>query len=271
MKRLLGCAFLFFAIAAPELRAQGLSASKLASPAGTPRPGSNATAPKPRAAASAAPKKKEEKEEKDPVKSMVGGNSLPKGEPITTEIFADEAFFDSPKHTGVFTGHVIVNDPRFNVQSDKLTIYMTEAAKPDPDAPPTPTPAPGEPTPSPTPAQTLDKAVAEGNVGVVRDRPGENGEPPTRSVGRSDMAIYTTSDGRVELRGTPRVQSGMNTHVATSPDTIMIIEQNGQLTTKGPSRTEIKQEPKAPSPTPTPAAPALTPAAKATPTAKTKP
>ena len=32
-------------------------------------------------------------------------------------------------------------------------------------------------------------------------------------------------------------------HVATSPDTVMIINQNSQLTTHGPSRTEIRQEP----------------------------
>jgi hypothetical protein len=90
----------------------------------------------------------------------------------------------------------------------------------------------------------LEKAVAEGNVGVVREQAGENGEPGTRSVGRSDMAIYTIGDGNVELRGSPRVQNGLNTHVATSPDTTMVITQNGQLTTKGPSRTEIRQEPK---------------------------
>jgi hypothetical protein len=38
------------------------------------------------------------------------------------------------------------------------------------------------------------------------------------------------------------VQQGMNTHVATSPNTVMILNQNGQLVTKGPSRTEIRQQ-----------------------------
>jgi hypothetical protein len=33
-------------------------------------------------------------------------------------------------------------------------------------------------------------------------------------------------------------------HVATSPDTVMIINQNSQLTTHGPSRTEIRQQSK---------------------------
>jgi hypothetical protein len=79
---------------------------------------------------------------------------------------------------------------------------------------------------------------------VVRDRPDPNGGPPTRAVGRSDTATYVASTGDVELKGTPRVQQGENTHIATSPDTVMIINQSGQLTTHGPSRTDIRQQPK---------------------------
>jgi hypothetical protein len=60
------------------------------------------------------------------------------------------------------------------------------------------------------------------------------------------------------LAGTPRVQEGPNMHVATSPDTIMVISQNSQLRTHGPSRTEIVQQPNEEkgqgSPSPTPAA-----------------
>jgi hypothetical protein len=40
------------------------------------------------------------------------------------------------------------------------------------------------------------------------------------------------------------VQEGPNMHVATSPDTVMVISQNSQLRTHGPSRTEIVQQPK---------------------------
>ncbi|HEY4285400.1 MAG TPA: hypothetical protein VGM62_20255 [Chthoniobacterales bacterium] len=47
----------------------------------------------------------------------------------------------------------------------------------------------------------------------------------------------------VELVGTPRVQEGPNLHVATSPDTVMVVSQNSQLRTHGPSRTEIVQQP----------------------------
>jgi lipopolysaccharide transport protein LptA len=141
--------------------------------------------------------------------------------PVTTEIFSDEAFFDSTKNMGIFSGRVKVVDPRFNLQSDKLTVFITK----------------GE-------SQSLEKAVAEGNVGLVRDRPAANGGAAARAVGRCDKAVYTASTGDVELMGTPRVQEGPNLHVATSPDTVMIISQNSQLRTHGPSRTEIVQQPK---------------------------
>ena len=113
-----------------------------------------------------------------------------------------------------------VVDPRFNLQSDKLTVVITKGEN-----------------------QSLEKAIAEGNVGLIRDRPAANGGPPTRAVGRSDKATYTAATGEVELMGTPRVQEGPNLHVATSPDTVMIISQNSQLRTHGPSRTEIVQQP----------------------------
>jgi lipopolysaccharide transport protein LptA len=153
--------------------------------------------------------------------SPPAATGLQSNEPTTTEIYADEAFFDSTKNMGIFKGRVKVTDPRFSLQSDKLTVLITKGQN-----------------------QGLERAVAEGNVGLVRDRPDPNGGAPTRAVGRADKAVYTAATGDVELSGTPRVQEGMNMHVATSPDTVMIINQNNQLTTHGPSRTEIRQQPK---------------------------
>jgi lipopolysaccharide transport protein LptA len=168
-------------------------------------------------------KKKEpgQKEDKSPASSLFGQSAmgLNTNEPTTTEIYADEAFFDSTKNMGTFSGRVKVSDPRFNLQSDKLTVDITKGQN-----------------------QGLEKAIAEGNVGLVRERPDPKGGPPTRAVGRADQATYTAATGDVELRGTPRVQEGANMHVATSPDTVMIINQNSQLRTHGPSRTEIRQE-----------------------------
>src|SRR5205809_7552391 len=138
------------------------------------------------------------------------GTGFQSNEPTTTEIYADEAFFDSTKNMGIFSGRVKVIDPRFNLQSDKLTVFITKGQN-----------------------QSLEKAVAEGNVGLVRDRPDPNGGPPTHAVGRADKAIYTATTGDVELVGTPRVQEGQNLHVATSPDALMTMSQNSQIRTHG--------------------------------------
>jgi lipopolysaccharide transport protein LptA len=184
-----------------------------------------AQSPKP----ASSPKKKNDDASKNPF----GAESKNEG-PITTEIYADEASFDSTKNVGVFTGHVRVFDPRFNLQSDKLTVYLRKGED-----------------------QGLEKAIAVGNVGVVRDRPDPNGGPPTHAVGRAEHAVYTVADGNVELTGMPKVQQGLNMHIATSSQTVMVINQDGHLNTHGPSRTEIRQEPKqekagSPSPSPKP-------------------
>jgi lipopolysaccharide transport protein LptA len=200
----------------------------------------------------AAPEKKAkktatEKQGKSPATTLFGQSAtgLQSNEPTVTEIYADEAFFDSTKNMGIFSGRVKVTDPRFNLQSDKLTVFITKGQN-----------------------QGLEKAVAEGNVGLVRDRPDPNGGAPTRAVGRADKATYIAATGDVELKGTPRVQEGLNMHVATSPDTVMVINQNSQLTTHGPSRTEIRQQPneeKKGQPSPSQTSPAPTPPAAALP------
>jgi lipopolysaccharide transport protein LptA len=182
-------------------------AQEVAKASANPSPGKNQSTPKPDA-------KSDNKIKGLDLNAGVTG-------PITTEIFADEAFFDSSKSEGIFRGHVKVSDPRFSLQADKLTVFISKGKD-----------------------QGLDKAIAEGNVAVVRDRPDPNGGPAQRAVGRSESAVYVSSTGDVELKGMPRVQSGLNTHIATSPDTVMIINQSGQLTTRGPSRTDIRQEPK---------------------------
>ena len=164
-------------------------------------------------------------------KPKPAASPAPAAEPIVTEIYADKAVFESTKSIGVFTGHIIVIDPRFQIQGDKLTIYLSNKQS----------------------EGGLDKAIVEGNVGVVRERPDPAGGPPSKMVGRSDKAVYTAKNGNFELTGNPRVQQGLNTHVATSPDTVMVLNEKGELQTNGPSRTEIRQPPKSEStPTPSP-------------------
>ena len=188
---------------------------------------------KPESSPSATPKAVKVAPEKSAAPAPKPGQSpTPPAQEIVTEIYADKAVFDSTKSNGVFTGHIVVIDPRFQIQGDKLTIYMNNKQE-----------------------GGLEKAVVEGNVGVVRDRPDPAGGPPSRMVGRSDHAVYMAKTGNFELTGNPRVQQGLNTQVATSPETVMVLNNNGELQTTGPSRTEIRQPPKSettPTPTPSP-------------------
>ena len=195
-----------------------LPAQIAAAPTGSPEQANKAGKPKDKKAKN----KDKKKEDKSSGTNLFGSRAAGQqsDQPTTTEIYADEAFFDSTKNMGIFSGRVKVVDPRFNLQSDKLTVFITKGQN-----------------------QSLEKAIAEGNVGLVRDRPDPNGGSPTRAVGRADKATYTANNGDVELVGTPRVQEGPNLHVATSPDTVMIVSQNSQLRTHGPSRTEIVQQP----------------------------
>ena len=212
--RKLGVLVLFIACAIGARSAGQIAAA----PAGSPVPAKKAEKP----ARDKAKNKDKKKEDKSAGTNLFASSAtgLQPNEPTTTEIYSDEAFFDSTKNMGIFSGRVKVVDPRFNLQSDKLTVFITKGQN-----------------------QSLEKALAEGNVGLVRDRPDPNGGPPTRAVGRADKATYTAATGDVELAGTPRVQEGPNLHVATSPDTVMLISENSQLRTHGPSRTEIVQQP----------------------------
>src|SRR5437016_11012125 len=212
MKRLTG--LVLFVLCVVTARSPGQIAS---APAGSP---SSMKAEKP--AKAKAKNKDQKKDDKASGKNLLGLGAAGQQSngPTTPQIYSDEAFFDSTKNIGIFSGRVKVVEPRFNLQSDKLTVLITKGEN-----------------------QSLEKAIAEGNVGLIRDRPAANGGPPTRAVGRSDKATYTAATGEVELMGTPRVQEGPNLHVATSPDTVMIISQNSQLRTHGPSRTEIVQQP----------------------------
>jgi lipopolysaccharide transport protein LptA len=211
------CAMLFLAALAGTVRGQGSAPPSLSSRL------------KPETSASATPKDAKINDDKTATdKPKEIASPAPASEQIVTEIYADKAVFDSAKSIGVFTGHIVVIDPRFQIQGEKLTIYISKKQ-----------------------SEGLETAVVEGNVGVVRDRPDPDGGPPSRMVGRSDKAVYTAKTGNFELTGNPRVQQGLNTHVATSPETVMVLNDKGELQTTGPSRTEIRQPPKSET-TPTP-------------------
>lgn len=203
------CVLLFLAALSGTARGQGSAPPSLSSRL------------TPEASPSVTPKAVKPSPDKKPTAPLTPAVSPSPAAEIVTQIYADKAVFDSTKSIGVFTGHIVVIDPRFQIQGDKLTINLDNKQ-----------------------SGGLDKAIVEGNVGVVRDREDPAGGPPTRMVGRSDKAVYTAKTGYFELTGNPRVQQGLNTHVATSPETVMVLNDKGELETTGPSRTEIRQPPK---------------------------
>src|SRR5213595_940658 len=85
-----------------------------AAPAGSPAPVKKAEKP--------AKAKDKQKEDKSSAANLFGSSpaGIQSDQPTTTEIYSDEAFFDSTKNMGIFSGRVKVVDPRFNLQSDKL-------------------------------------------------------------------------------------------------------------------------------------------------------
>ena len=94
-----------------------------AAPAGSPSP---TKTEKP--AKAKAKNKDKKKDDKSSGTNLFGPGAAGQqsNEPTTTEIYSDEAFFDSTKNVGIFSGRVKVVDPRFNLQSDKLTVFITK-------------------------------------------------------------------------------------------------------------------------------------------------
>lgn len=161
-----------------------------------------------------------------------------------TEITATkEASFDNAKHVAVFIGDVRVKDPQFLLTCQKLTAYLKKASiSENGNARPAASPKPAA-SPAPN-GGGLEKAIAEGNVVIVQEKPSEDGKKTTRYVGRADRAEYDAVGGEMRLIGSPQVQEGINLHLGTDPSTVMIMHRDGRtMRTEGPSRTLISDKP----------------------------
>ncbi len=170
----------------------------------------------------------------------------------------DGATFASKDRIAVFKGNVRVNDPRFQLACDKLTVFLAKSATPDANAP-SPIPAPSvtppplaagntPPAPSPAPKASpgggggIDHAVAEGHVIILQKRaPTKPGEEEKVSIGRGDKGTFDNKSGDMVLYGMPSIEQNGNSHSATSPDTVMTIHKDSSLDTVGPSTTKLIQ------------------------------
>lgn len=179
-----------------------------------------------------------------------------------TEITAEkEATFDEKAHVAIFLGAVHVVDPQFTLTADKVTAYLKKETgavapsatpKSSPNETVLPIPAAGGTPPNENSKTArsasnsadggggLDRAVAEGNVVIVQDKPDPEGGPPEHYVGKGERADYDTKTGNIVLSGWPQVQQGINSHVATEGSTVMTLNRSGTIKTEGKSKTVIE-------------------------------
>jgi hypothetical protein len=166
--------------------------------------------------------------------------------------------YNETTRLAIFTGDdygVYVKDPNFVLYCDKLTAHMRKGS--GAAAPGTPKAPKASPTPAPSPgsrgaaaeqkANGLQSALAEGSpdhpVVIVQDKPATATTQAVHNVGIAQKADYNADTGDVKLMGWPRVNQGINTQIATSPETIMIMNKDGHtMKTIGPSRTVIQQQ-----------------------------
>ena len=169
--------------------------------------------------------------------------------PTETEVLATNgADFASKERIAVFNGDVRVNDPRFQLACDKLTVFLAKSATGDGGKDAAPAPA-GTPPPANGTADQkdrsggIDHAKAEGHVIIIQKRAAvKPGEEPKVSIGRANEADFDNKTGDMVLHGWPSVEQNGSTHVALAQSTVMTLHKDNSMTSVGPSRTVIKQQ-----------------------------
>ena len=177
------------------------------------------------------------------------------GEPLKkakgqTEITSLEATFDQKGSVAVFLGDVVVKDPEFTVNCDRLTAYLKKTKTAAPNQP-----AANPPPASPAPANAgvgksdeakgggLERAVAEanpGNIVIVTQDKIESDGSVSKNIGKGRKVVYDAASGNIVLTGMPNIQQGVNTFVATDDSTVMTLNRNGHVHFEGPTKTILK-------------------------------
>ena len=167
-----------------------------------------------------------------------------------TEITSLEATFEQKTMVAVFLGEVVVKDPEFTVNCDRLTAYLKKkkegadrpAANPPPANPPPANSGVGKPSDD-SKGGGLERAVAEanpGNIVVVTQDKLESDGSVTKNIGKGRKVTYDAATGNIVLTGNPNIQQGINLFVATDESTVMTLNRNGRVTFDGPTKTILK-------------------------------
>lgn len=165
-----------------------------------------------------------------------------------TEITALDLDLNNKERTGVFTGSVQVLHPEFNLSCDKLTVFFPKA--------PAKQTAPVQGTKSPQDGAQgglfkgdkkgggLEKAVAEAtdeNWVIISQEKIESDGSTSRNMGRGKKAVYDAKTGDITLTGRPSVQQKLNTIEATQESTVIILNREGTMRVKGPSKSILRE------------------------------
>lgn len=181
-------------------------------------------------------------------KDPAAGKSDEKGEKRAkgpTEITATEASFDQKASIGVFTTDVIVKDPEFDMTCKKLTVYIKKppeklsaggggqnpapiGAKPDPER--------AKPEETKKSESGLEKSIAEGDVVITQEKPGEGGKM-SKFIAKGDKAIYEAATGNLTLYGSPEIIQSLGGAMAKKMKAIedgciMILNRDGRIDTR---------------------------------------
>jgi lipopolysaccharide export system protein LptA len=154
-----------------------------------------------------------------------------------------ETTFDAKLNMAVFNGDVNIQSPQFALNADKLTVYFKKQEKAKPgDVPKPPAKAKSAAPDANSAVQGsggLDRALAEGNVVIVSDRPDSNGGPPVHYVGKGARVDYNAVTGEAVFHGWPQVQQGINTIISTEESTVIHLFRDGKMKIEGSHKVNI--------------------------------
>jgi hypothetical protein len=148
----------------------------------------------------------------------LGGLQKNRPKDAKTEITCkEESTFDNATGIATFIKSVFVKDVQFNLYCDKLTVYMNKDRK------------------------GIERAEADGNVVIVQESTNDKGET-TKSIGRAGHMVVVPDKNEATLSIWPQLQQGINNHVSTDKNTVMVLSRDGRLNTTGPSKTVIVED-----------------------------
>ena len=165
-----------------------------------------------------------------------------------TEITAREATMDNRLHLATFSTDVIVHDPEFHVTCDRMTVHLKkppeaaagQASGNPPEKPvkdPRPTGAGPDTAPAKDATSGIEKAIVEGNVVIIQDKPDATGKPQ-RYIGKGKKAVFENATGNITLTGWPQVSQSiggtMSKEIISREETcVIIINRAGRIDVKG--------------------------------------